>query len=132
MKRRVWIGCILLTVNIPWMVLWWYYSRPCMTQAACVPILFLLLVFAVLCAVLLPIFLLGNLLPRRWLLIMLLGFVNLFWGLQWLDRFNHALPDAVAYQRARFFFLGMMGLSSLFVWGVYRGIGWCLTRFRQH
>ena len=69
--------------------------------------------------VVVPSFLVGDLFPRRWLLIFTLAFINLFWFLRWLDAYNVAWPGDTAYRAARRFYLTMIILSSSTVVALY-------------
>jgi hypothetical protein len=132
MKRRTGIGAVIVCLNLPWAVLWWYFSRPGETNPGSIQILFLLLIVGVTCMVVIPSFLVGDFFPRRWLLILTLAFVNLFWFLRWIEAFNTASPNDPAYRVARLFFLVMIVLSSSAVVAMYTLVGRLLDwRYRR-
>jgi hypothetical protein len=128
MKRKALVASVVLAVNVPWAVLWWHFTRPGETSPGSIAVLLLLLVVAGFTLIFLPAVLIGNLFPRRWLLILSLAFVNLFWALRWVDTFNRALPDDAAYRAARYHFLLMHVISSVAVLLLYRLTGLLLSR----
>jgi len=130
MKRKALVAFIIVAVNAPWAALWWHFTRPGETSPGSIVILLLLLVVACFTLIFLPAVLIGNLFPRRWLLILSLAFVNLFWALRWLEAFNRALPDDVTYRATRYYFVMMLILSSITVLVLYRLTGLLIARSR--
>ena len=131
MKRKALVASIILAANAPWAALWWHFTRPGETAPGSVAILLLLLVVACFTLIFVPAVLIGNLFPRRWLLILSLAFVNLFWALRWLDAFNHAMPNDIRYRAARYYFLLMVAVSSAIVVTLYRLISLLLEKARS-
>jgi hypothetical protein len=122
-RRQVVVAVILAAVNLPWVVLWWYVSRPSQPAPESVLVLLMLLVVALVGAIVLPALLIRNLFPRRWMLMLVLAAVNLFWCLRWIEAFNRSEPGDPFYRWARFHFLLMILLSSGVVLGLYRLFG---------
>ena len=131
MKYKALIASVILIVNTPWAVLWWRFTGPGETSTGSVAVLLMLLVVASFTLIFVPAVLIGNLFPRRWLVILTLTFVNLFWALRWLDAFNHAMPHDVGYPSARYFYLRMVLLSSATVLTLYALTERLLRRTRR-
>lgn len=123
--RRTRWGLWLL--NLPWLVLWWYYSGPDSPRAWSVPALFLLLTLAVVGMVILPLCL-GRLPRKRWLLVALLGVTNIYWALRWIEAFALARPGDPDYPTARLAFPALMVISTLVVILGYRLVDHLLAR----
>lgn len=110
---------VLAAVNLPLVLLWLYLSRGSAVTRANVIALFLLLLVLVLTAVILPCVLVSGLLLRRWLLIVVLGFINVFWCLKWIDLYRVATPGDPLYARQRLAVGGIMLASSALIVMVY-------------
>ncbi|MFC1452111.1 hypothetical protein ACFLSJ_02050 [Verrucomicrobiota bacterium] len=112
MRLRVAIAIVLL-LNLPWIVLWWYFTLPSgLAKEGTATALFVVLVLGTTGMVVTPCLLIKGLIRKRWLLITMLVFVNLFWCLQWIDTFARSTPHDVRYRAARPIYLAMMAVYS--------------------
>ena len=127
MPRRTSTGIILAAFNTPWILLWFYFARGAMDRALGVPALLLLLVLCTIGMIVLPI-VLGGVPGRRWLLLIMLGIVNVFWGLQWIGVYARYGPGDAAYGRVPLAMLAAMLVSSTVVVLVYTLLGRLLQR----
>jgi hypothetical protein len=128
-RTRLMAG-LLVAFNIPWPLLWWYFSGPNQPRDLGVPALFMLLILCTIGMVVLPMFL-GGVLSRRWLLLLTLGAVNVFWGLRWIEVFATSVPGGTAYPAARQSFLLLIAISSVGVGLAYALADRALTRRRR-
>lgn len=117
----------LTLLNVPWPLLWWFYSGPDLPRAWSVPALFLLLTLSFVGLVILPLCL-GRLPRKRWLLVALLGVTNVFWALRWIEAFALTRPGDPDYPSARLAFPALMALSTLVVILGYRLVDHLLAR----
>jgi len=117
MKRRNSVAALLL-FNLPWIASWFTLSRPSIDRGLSVPALYLVLVLSVVGLMILPLVLVTSL-RRRWLLIIILGLVNVFWGLRWIYAFAVTDPYDASYAATRLDILCMMVISSVVVLLVY-------------
>lgn len=128
-RTRMMAG-LLAAFNIPWPCLWWYFSGPDQPRDLGVPALFMLLILCTIGMVVLPMFL-GGSLSRRWLLLLVLGAVNIFWGLRWIEAFATSMPGEATYRAARMAFLLLIAASSLAVGLAYGVADLALTWRRR-
>lgn len=120
------VGPLLLLLNLPLLFLWWRYSGPDMPRAWSVPALFLLLTLAIVGMVILPLCL-GRLPRKRWLLVLVLSAINLYWSLRWIEAFAQSAPGQAPYIAARQAILWVMAASTLAVLLLYALVDRLLT-----
>ncbi len=118
-KRGVKRSIFLVCFNIPWIAAWFVMSRPEADRGLSIPALYCLLVLLVVGMVILPPLMLRRL-RSRWLLIVPLALVNIFWALRWIHAFSTNPPHTPNYSELRLVYIVLMCLSSLIVAVVYR------------
>ena len=123
MRLRVVVAIVLL-FNLPWVLLWWYFTQPAgLVRGWTGPALFIVLLLGTLGLVGTPCLLVRGLVRKRWLLITMLLFVNLFWALQWIQSYIVAVPGDATYPSARMMYASMMIIYSAVVCGLYWIVG---------
>ncbi|MCE9612979.1 MAG: hypothetical protein K8T26_01800 [Lentisphaerae bacterium] len=112
MRWRTILAWALGLFNLPWVLLWWHFSSPALERGPSVTALYMILMICTVGMILLPIFL-GGLAGKRWLLTLILGFLNLFWCLLWLQVFANTTPADASYAIIRRSIVKLMLLTSL-------------------
>jgi hypothetical protein len=103
---------------LPWICLWFFFSDPDVDRGLGIVALHALLVLGTVGLVVLPLLATG-LRRKRWLLILLLGTVNVYWCLRWIEALAASVPGDSQYATARFEILSLMAVWSLAVLAVY-------------
>jgi len=124
MKPKLRVLLLTLGCNLPWILLWLRVSRSPGELTGGVPILFILLILGGTGLILVPCLLIKELFRKRWILIVMLAFVNIFWCLKWIDNYAGAVAGDPSYGKNRLFFAGMIILSSTVVCLIY----WSISR----
>lgn len=112
------MALILVLLNLPWAGLWWYFTGPEQDRGLGVVALYMILAISAVGMVILPIFV-GGTQGKRWLLLLVLGIINLFWCLRWISVFADTSPADANYAGMRYTILQLMALSSAVVTGLY-------------
>ncbi|MDA0578539.1 MAG: hypothetical protein O3B24_10630, partial [Verrucomicrobia bacterium] len=94
-------------------------SDPAQARGSSVTALFMILAICTIGMLSLPV-VLGEFARRRWLLILILSLVNLYWCLRWIDIFARTLPMDAVYAQARHAIVRLMAVSSLAVIVLYQ------------
>lgn len=130
MIRRAISVAAILAANIPWVLVWIRSAEGTRETFDPIVALLILLLLGVTVSVVVPCLLFKDLLVRRWFLITLLVFVNVFWPLRWiqlwLDRGDLAGTDPT-----RRVFLSEMVISSAVAVALYLASGAVLGYLRR-
>ena len=83
--RKVIALATVVAVNVPWVVVWYGAAAQPDRVFTYIAAVMMLLVIGAAVAVVLPCMLVPGLMVRRWLLISMLYFVNVYWPLRWVE-----------------------------------------------
>ena len=111
---RPWLITFLVLANTFLAGLWWLFTAPGRDRTISVPALFMLLILGTVSMIILPL-IIDGIGRKRWLLIVILGLVNIFWCLRWIDLFAQATPLDHDYPNTRYAVAAMMFVTSLAV-----------------
>ncbi|NQT91170.1 MAG: hypothetical protein HQ559_00300 [Lentisphaerae bacterium] len=130
MIRRLTAVGAVLAANAPWVLVWARSTHGAHEKFDPITALLILLLLGITVSVAVPCLLLKDLLPRRWILITLLVFVNVFWPLRWvqLRLARGELPGTDPTQRM---FLSEMIVSSAVATALYMAAGAALGFLRR-
>jgi hypothetical protein len=131
MKRKLDARLVLLAVNLPLVVMWLCLASRPEQSGRLVPTLFVLLILGTIGMVFLPCILVSGLFARRWLLILMLWFVNAYWCLRWIDVYRAEDLAPAAYRWAQVLIPALIVLSSGFTVALYWLFGRILTFLRR-
>ena len=131
MKRSTLVLSLLLILGIAWASIWWHFARPAAAAQTNVPALFIILAIGVTAFVAIPCVIFKGLLRKRWLLILMLVFVNIFWCIKWIDIYRTTPPDDPPYAAVRPLLWAAMFLSGILVFALYWLIGRIITAIEK-
>jgi len=119
---------LLLAWNLPIIAAWLIITHPASYVYGSVPALYILLILGILGMIVLPVFL-GDIRQKPWLLITLVGVINIYWSLIWITTFVEYAPDP-PYDVYRIRIMGGMILTSIVTALIYSGVAGFMRRRR--
>ncbi|MBM4142683.1 MAG: hypothetical protein FJ225_03685 [Lentisphaerae bacterium] len=117
--------------NLPWIAVWGHAALNPERLHTHVPVLFMLLALGISAAVALPCLIVSGLLVRRWFLIAMLSFVNVYWPLRWIELHAAGGYGFPGRQAGLTVYLALMFVSSAAAGAVYWIADRALTAFRK-
>lgn len=130
MIRRLTCVAAVHAANIPWVLVWMRAAEGTRESFDPIVAMLILLLIGVTASVAIPCLLFKDLLARRWFLITLLVFVNVFWPLRWIQLWLE-LGDMPAAHPTQRVFLSEMVVSSAIAAALYLGTGAVLGQVRR-
>jgi len=130
MIRRLTCVAAVHVANIPWVLVWIRAAEGTRESFDPIVAMLILLLIGVTVSIVVPCLLFKDLLVRRWFLITLLVFVNVFWPLRWIQLWLNLgdMPVSGPTQRV---FLSEMVVSSVVAVALYLGTGAVLGHMRR-